>query len=80
VCILIFPPPLACQLGERRVFALDLGGGVDLFVAPRAFVRIDAGDRLLKYPGPSFRSGGRVAQDDFFSHDFRFTAGAGLTF
>jgi hypothetical protein len=79
-CILIFPPPLSCQLAEgRTLFALDLGGGVEVFAGPRAFVRVDAGDRLLKYPGPSFRQG-RVAQDDFFSHDFRVSAGAGVTF
>ena len=80
VCILIFPPPLTCQLATgRTVFALDVGGGVELFTASRTFVRIDAGDRMLKYPGPSFRRG-RVAQDDFFSHDFSVSAGAGVTF
>ena len=79
-CILIFPPPLLCQLAEgRTVFALDIGGGLELFAGPRTFIRVDAGDRLMKYPGPSFR-GGRVAQDDFFSHDFRMSAGAGVRF
>jgi hypothetical protein len=80
-CILIFPPPLACQLAAgRTVFALDVGGGVDLSAGPRTFVRIDAGDRMLKYPGPSFRPRARVAQDAFFSHDFRMSAGAGVRF
>src|SRR5262245_10795912 len=46
VCILIFPPPLSCQLDGRTVFALDLGGGVELFPGPRTFIRVDAGDRL----------------------------------
>jgi len=80
VCILIFPPPLSCQLAAgRTVFALDIGGGVELFPAARAVVRIDAGDRVVKYPGPSFRNG-RATQESFFSHDFRFTAGAGVRF
>ena len=79
VCILIFPPPLSCQLDGRTVFALDLGGGVELFPAGRAVVRVDVGDRLLKYPGPSFR-GGRATQDSFYSHDFRVAAGAGVRF
>ena len=79
VCILIFPPPLSCQLDGRTVFALDAGGGVELFATERLIIRVDAGDRLLKYPGPSFRSG-RVAQEPFFSHDFRFSAGAGVRF
>ena len=78
-CILIFPPPLSCQLDGRTVFALDLGGGVELFPAGRAVVRVDVGDRLLKYPGPSFR-GGRATQDSFYSHDFRLAAGAGVRF
>jgi hypothetical protein len=79
VCILIFPPPLSCQLDGRTVFALDLGGGVELFPAGRAVVRVDVGDRLLRYPGPSFR-GGRATQDSFYSHDFRLAAGAGVRF
>jgi hypothetical protein len=79
-CILIFPPPLSCQLaGGRTLFALDLGGGVELFPAGRAVVRVDVGDRILKYPGPSFRSG-RTTQESFYSHDFRMSAGAGVRF
>jgi hypothetical protein len=79
-CILIFPPPLSCVLAEgHTVFALDIGGGIELFAGPRTLIRVDAGDRLMKYPGPSFRDG-RVAQDDFFSHDFRMSAGAGVRF
>jgi hypothetical protein len=79
-CILIFPPPLSCQLAAgRTLFALDIGGGVELFPAARAVVRIDAGDRVLRYPGPSFRDG-RTTQGSFYSHDFRFAAGAGVRF
>jgi len=79
-CILIFPPPLSCQLAEgRTLLALDAGGGVELFPTDRTLVRVDVGDRLLKYPGPSFRAG-RATQESFFSHDFRFTAGAGVRF
>jgi len=79
-CILIFPPPLSCQLASgRTVFALDIGGGVEIFATGRTIVRIDASDRLLKYPGPSFRDG-RATQESFFSHDFRFSAGAGVRF
>ena len=80
-CILIYPPPLSCQLaGGRTLFALDAGGGVELSAGTRAVVRVDAGDRMLKYPGPSFRTGGVLSQKDFFSHDFRFSAGAGVRF
>lgn len=80
VCILIFPPPLSCELARgRTLFALDLGGGVELFPASRAVIRADIGDRIVKYPGPSFRNG-RVSQDSFYSHDFRLSAGAGVRF
>lgn len=79
VCILIFPPPLSCELGGRTVFALDLGGGIELYPTNRTLLRFDTGDRVVKYPGPSFRNG-RATQDSFYSHDFRLTAGAGLRF
>jgi hypothetical protein len=79
-CILIFPPPLSCQLAAgRTLFALDVGGGVELFPTGRTVIRIDAGDRVLKYPGPSFRNG-RATQESFFSHDLRVSAGAGVRF
>ena len=80
VCILIFPPPLSCELARgRTLFALDLGGGVELFPTTHALIRVDVGDRVLKYPGPSFRNG-RTTQDSFYSHDFRVSAGAGVRF
>jgi hypothetical protein len=79
VCILIFPPPLSCQLDGRTVLALDIGGGAEIFPTGRSVIRVDVGDRALKYPGPSFRNG-RVSQDSFYSHDFRVSAGAGVRF
>lgn len=79
-CILIYPPPLSCQLAAgRTVLALDIGGGIELFTGANTFVRVDAGDRLLNYPGPSFRRG-RTSQGSFFSHDFRWSVGAGVRF
>src|SRR5262249_34869413 len=43
-CILIFPPPLQCTLAAgRTVFALDVGGGVELFATRRASIRFDIG-------------------------------------
>jgi len=80
-CILIFPPPLSCALASgRTVFALDIGGGAEVFASPKTFVRVDAGDRLLKYPGPVFDSNRTAREAAFFSHDFRFAVGAGLRF
>ena len=79
-CILIFPPPLACALASgRTLFALDIGGGVEVPTSSATFVRLDLGDRLLRYPGPVFDA--RTRRDGpFMGHDFRMAAGAGLRF
>jgi hypothetical protein len=80
-CILIFPPPLSCQLGGgRTLLEFDLGGGLELFPTRGAFARVEIGDGILKYPGPVLDSKRVVRSDSFFSHNFRFAAGAGLRF
>jgi hypothetical protein len=80
-CIAIFPPPLACTLASgRTVFALDLGGGIEAFPSSRTFLRVDLGDRLLRFPGPVIDRQREVRDGAFFSHDFRFTAGGGVRF
>ncbi len=80
-CIAIFPPPLACQLAAgHTAFALDIGGGVEFQRSGNSFLRIDAGDRAVKYPGPVIDTDGTVQDESFFSHDFRFQIGGGLRF
>jgi hypothetical protein len=80
-CILIFPPPLACTLGTGRTsFAVDLGGGVEIQATPRTFVRLDGGDRLVRYTGPVFDRQGTVRADGFFGHDIRMSIGGGIKF
>jgi hypothetical protein len=80
-CIGIFPPPLACQLAAgHTAFALDIGGGVEFQTTDRTFVRVDAGDRAVRYPGPAIDSAGSLKDDSFFSHDFRFQIGGGVRF
>jgi hypothetical protein len=80
-CILIFPPPLACTLASGRTsFALDVGGGVEIEATPRTFVRVDAGDRLLRYPGPAFDGSRQVHSEAFFGHDIRVAVGGGFRF
>lgn len=80
-CIAIYPPLLSCDLASGRTLAVfDIGGGIEVFAGPRAFVRVDAGDRLVKYQGPVIDNN-RVRQDDsFVGHDFRLALGAGLRF
>jgi hypothetical protein len=80
-CIAIFPPPNACELASgRTLMAFDLGGGVDVSVGERTFVRIDAGDRLVRYPGPVFDTDRNVHEDAFFGHDIRIAAAGGIRF
>ena len=80
-CIAIFPPPLACQLGAGHTgFALDIGGGVEFQTPGRTFVRVDAGDRAVKYPGPVISTDGTLQEESFFSHDFRLQIGGGVRF
>lgn len=80
-CILIYPPPLACTLAAgRRLPAFDLGGGVELRAHERVVVRLDAGDRLLRYPGPVLDADGESRNDAFFSHDLRLAAGVAFRF
>jgi hypothetical protein len=80
-CILIFPPPLNCRLAAGHTgFALDIGGGIEFETSGRTFVRVDAGDRAVRYPGPVIEPDGTVQDDAFFSHDVRFQIGGGVRF
>jgi len=80
-CIAIFPPPLACELASgRTLMTVDLGGGADVSVGERTFVRVDAGDRLVKYPGPVFDNDRNVHDGAFFGHDFRMAVAGGIRF
>lgn len=80
-CILIFPPPLSCTLaGGQTLFVVDIGGGVDINMTDSAFVRVDVGDRLTRYPGPSFSRDRTVHNDTFTGHDLRVAVGAGWRF
>ena len=80
-CILIYPPPLVCTLASgRTLLAVDVGGGVDISTSPRTFVRVDVGDRMLRYPGPAFDADRVIHDRSFFVHEFRFAAGGGVRF
>lgn len=79
-CILIYPPPLACVMASGQTMAaLDVGGGVEMAMTPRTLLRVDAGDRVVRYPGPSL-NGGRRRDGAFFGHQLRLAVGAGVRF
>jgi hypothetical protein len=80
-CIAIFPPPLACTLASGDVlFALDLGGAIEAFPTGHTFLRMDLGDRLVRYPATVLDRRGRIRDDAFFGHDVRVAFGGGLRF
>jgi hypothetical protein len=80
-CIAIFPPPLACALAAGQTLAaFDLGGGLEVVVTPRGFVRVDVGDRMIRYRGPVFDRRQQVRDDTFYGHDIRVAVGAGFRF
>lgn len=80
-CILIYPPPLSCVLAAGRTLpAFDFGGGLEISATRRTFVRVDLGDRVVRYPGPSLDRLGQSRGRSFYSHDLRFAAGAGVRF
>ncbi|MEQ1758833.1 MAG: hypothetical protein ABL986_10975 [Vicinamibacterales bacterium] len=77
-CILIYPPPLTCTLASgRTLFMLDVGGGVEVDLTPSVFVRLDAGDRVVRYPGPAITRDGVMTDETFIGHDLRLAAGVG---
>ena len=79
-CILIFPPPLSCQLaGGATLTALDLGGGIQLG-GRRAFLRVDVGDRMVRYEGPAFDEKREVHNEAWWGHDSRVAVGVGIGF
>lgn len=81
-CVAIFPPPLACLMAAGHTMpAYQIGGGLEINTSEKTFVHVDAADRIVKYPGPTFRNGLRERVDgDFFGHAIRFTVGGGLRF
>jgi hypothetical protein len=82
-CIAIFPPPLACILaGGATLPAYELGGGVEIDLTARSFIRADIAERILSYPGPTFRGPGLRERVDerFFGGALRLAIGAGLRF
>ena len=80
-CIAIFPSPIQCTLAAgKTVVGLDIGGGFELLATRRSFVRAEAGDRLLSFPGPVRDRDGRAREGGYFAHDFRIAFGGGLRF
>ncbi len=80
-CILIYPPPLTCQLaGGDTLPTVGFGGALEYYPSSRAVLRLEVGDQLLRYPGPVIDGEGEVRDGDFWDHDLRLSVGFGWRF
>jgi hypothetical protein len=84
VCIAIaaFPLPLGCQLATGYtavVFDAGAGARVGLDRARRTYLRLDAGDLMIRYGLEAYRPNGQMT-DGFVGHNFVFSIGVGRTF
>jgi hypothetical protein len=74
-CILIFPPPEGCYVGETRL-AFDLGGAFEFYPSERSILRVDVSTIFTRLG----RSSVRFARGDDFAHDLHIGAGVGWRF
>jgi hypothetical protein len=80
-CITIFPPPLSCLMAAGHTMtAFEFGGGAEIDMTDRAYLRIDGSVRLLKYPAPTFTRGFERRDEPFYGHAPRLSIGAGFRF
>ena len=70
-CVAVFPTPDACLIDATNL-AVDLGGTAEFSPSPRAVIRIDAGDMLIRF--------NRTQLDPVWRHNFQLSAGAGVRF
>lgn len=70
-CVAIFPTPESCLIPATN-FALDVGGTVEFSPSPRAVIRIDIGDTIIRFE--------RAELDAAWRHNFQLSAGAGVRF
>ncbi len=81
MCALIFPPPVSCLLSEgETLFTLDLGAGFEVPTPRQTFIRLDIGDRMLRFPGPVRDRDNQAHDDGFVRHDVRVAIGGGWRF
>lgn len=78
-CPAIFPPTLTCRLAEERVFTTDLTGGLQLVTA-RGVLRLEVGDRLAKYPNPTFGPADERIDKGMWTHNLAGSVAVGFRF
>ena len=68
---------------DNHFFAVDIGGGIELYPSRRTIVRLDAGDAIIRFtgrPGKGFDPFSNVVQRTYYGHNFIFTAGFAVRF
>jgi hypothetical protein len=70
-CVAVFPTPEACLIDGTNL-AADVGGTVEFSPSPRAVIRVDAGDTVIRF--------NRTELDAVWRHNFQFSAGVGMRF
>ena len=82
-CDLAAYPQLVCTELSQTNFAFDIGGVVEYYPTPRAIVRFDAGDTIVRFKeaGPTLLPGnGSVFTPAATTHNFQASVGFGFRF
>ena len=68
---------------DNTFFAVDVGGGVELYPSPRTIIRLDAGDAIIRYtgrPGKGFDPVSNVVRRNYYGHNVQFSLGFAVRF
>jgi opacity protein-like surface antigen len=68
---------------DNSFFAIDVGGGIELYPSRRWIVRLDASDVIIRYtdrPGKNFNIISNPVSESYYGHAFRFSVGVAVRF
>ncbi|HLF84297.1 MAG TPA: hypothetical protein VI837_08995 [Blastocatellia bacterium] len=68
---------------DNHFFAVDIGGGVELYPSHRTIIRLDAGDAVIRYtarPGRGLDPVSNLVRRTYYGHNFLFSAGFAVRF
>jgi hypothetical protein len=68
---------------DNTFFAVDIGGGIELYPSRRTIVRLDCGDAIIRYTGrlgEGFDPISNRAPRTYYGHNFQFSVGFAVRF
>lgn len=68
------------RVPDKTVFALDVGGGIEINHSRRVFTRFDFGDTMLRTTDLLYTNGSALTEVSRIKHGFQFSAGIGFRF